>query len=67
MQAGQELKRSTRWEILEVLQRKGQATVLELSTALELAPTGIRQHLMLLQRDALVAWLTSILKCARWK
>lgn len=45
---------STRWGILEILKRKGQSSVDDLATALELTPMGIRQHLMILQRDGLV-------------
>lgn len=44
----------TRWGILEFLQRRGQGSVRELSEALGLTPTGIRQHLALLQRDTLI-------------
>ena len=46
---------STRWEILQFLQRKGKATIRDLSDELRLTSTGVRQHLTLLQRDDLVA------------
>ncbi|MCX6021396.1 MAG: winged helix-turn-helix transcriptional regulator, partial [Chloroflexi bacterium] len=46
---------STRWEILQLLQRRGKITVRELSTELRLTSTGVRQHLTLLQRDSLVS------------
>lgn len=46
---------STRWEILQVLQRKGKATIRDLSDQLGLTSTGVRQHLTLLQRDNLVS------------
>lgn len=45
---------STRWGILEILKRKGQSSVDDLATALQLTPMGIRQHLMILQRDGFV-------------
>ncbi|MBI4498376.1 MAG: winged helix-turn-helix transcriptional regulator [Chloroflexi bacterium] len=45
---------STRWEILQLLQKKGKSTIRDLSDAMGLTPTGIRQHLALLQRDGLV-------------
>lgn len=46
---------STRWEILQFLQRKGKATIRDLSDELGLTSTGVRQHLTLLQRDSLVS------------
>ena len=45
---------STRQQILEYLQRHGRGTVKELGTLLGLTSTGIRQHLTVLERDALV-------------
>jgi len=45
---------ATRWEILQTLQRQGPVTVRDLSERLGLTPTGVRQHLTLLQRDNLV-------------
>src|SRR3970040_2715713 len=45
---------STRQHILEYLQRQGRATVKELRSLLGLPPTGIRQHLTVLERDGLV-------------
>ncbi len=46
---------STRQQILEYLQRNGRGTVKELGQLLGLTSTGIRQHLTVLERDALVA------------
>src|SRR5712692_10352418 len=46
---------STRQQILEYLQRHGRGTVKELGQLLGLTPTGIRQHLTVLERDGLVA------------
>src|SRR4030043_110974 len=46
---------TTRQEILQHLQRNGQATVKELGQLLSLTSTGIRQHLTVLERDGLVA------------
>ena len=45
---------ATRWRILEILKRAGQATVKELCRAMEMTDTGVRQHLALLERDRLV-------------
>lgn len=45
---------STRWSILEILKRKSRATVEDLATSLGLTPTGVRQHVTLLERDGLV-------------
>jgi len=45
---------TTRQQILEHLQRHGRATVKELGQLLRLTPTGIRQHLTVLERDGLV-------------
>jgi predicted ArsR family transcriptional regulator len=45
---------TTRQQILEHLQRYGRATVKELKELLDLTPTGIRQHLTVLERDGLV-------------
>jgi predicted ArsR family transcriptional regulator len=45
---------STRRDILEYLQRNGRGTVKELGQLLGLTPTGIRQHLTVLERDGLV-------------
>ena len=44
----------TRQEILDYLRREGQATVKALGGLLGLTSTGIRQHLMVLERDGLV-------------
>jgi predicted ArsR family transcriptional regulator len=45
---------ATRQEILEYIRRHGEATVRELGDLLGLTPTGIRQHLTILERDNLV-------------
>jgi predicted ArsR family transcriptional regulator len=45
----------TRWEILQTLKRRSQATVDELAQHLGLAPMTVRQHLTILERDGLVA------------
>src|SRR3990172_11624065 len=45
---------ATRRQILEYLQRHGSGTVKELGELLGLTSTGIRQHLTVLERDALV-------------
>lgn len=44
----------TRQEILDLLRRHGQMTASELSEALGIGAVGVRQHLALLERDALV-------------
>ncbi len=46
---------ATRRQILDHLRMHGQSTVKELGVALGLTPTGIRQHLTVLERDGLVA------------
>lgn len=45
---------STRQQILDYLHRQGRATVKELGQLLALTPTGIRQHLTVLERDGLL-------------
>jgi DeoR family transcriptional regulator, suf operon transcriptional repressor len=45
----------TRQEILDYIHRHGDATVRDLATLLHLTPTGIRQHLAVLQREDLIA------------
>ncbi|MDE3097520.1 MAG: winged helix-turn-helix transcriptional regulator [Chloroflexota bacterium] len=45
---------ATRQEILDYLRRHGHASVRELGGQLRLTPTGIRQHLTVLERDGLV-------------
>jgi len=45
---------ATRWRILEILKREGQATVKELCEIMKMTDTGVRQHLALLERDGLV-------------
>jgi predicted ArsR family transcriptional regulator len=44
----------TRQEILDHLHRHGRATVKDLGQVLSLTPTGIRQHLTVLERDGLI-------------
>lgn len=46
---------ATRQDILDHIRRHGEATVRDLAPLLHLTPTGIRQHLALLQRDGLIA------------
>ncbi|MPZ50100.1 MAG: ArsR family transcriptional regulator [Dehalococcoidia bacterium] len=46
---------STRGKILEILRRRHEATVDELTQALELAPATVRRHLDILQRDGYVS------------
>ncbi len=46
---------ATRQEILDHIRRHGEATVRDLGDILGLTPTGIRQHLTVLERDGLVA------------
>lgn len=45
---------ATRQEILEYIRRHGEATVRELGELLGLTPTGIRQHMGILERDGQV-------------
>lgn len=45
---------STRQSILQLLRRHGEMTALDLSEALGVGAVGVRQHLALLERDALV-------------
>jgi len=45
---------ATRQEILDYLRRRGQATVRDLGAHLALTPTGIRQHLTVLERDGMI-------------
>lgn len=45
---------ATRQDILAYLRRNGHATVRDLGDLLGLTPTGIRQHLTVLERDGLV-------------
>ena len=45
---------ATRQEILDYLRRNGHGTVKALAEHLDLTPTGIRQHLTVLERDGLV-------------
>jgi len=48
------LQRS-RWQILEILKRKGRATLDELAKELGLVPVTVRAHLSVLQREDLVS------------
>lgn len=45
---------ATRQQILDFLRRHGEATVRELAGHLELTATGVRQHLTVLERGALI-------------
>ncbi|HXH21083.1 MAG TPA: ArsR family transcriptional regulator [Dehalococcoidia bacterium] len=45
---------NTRTKILDILRRRREATVEELTKALELAPATVRRHLDILQRDGYV-------------
>ncbi len=44
----------TRWEILQLLKRRGRATVDELARALNMTLMGVRLHLVVLDRDGYV-------------
>lgn len=46
---------ATRQDILDLLRKRHHATVREIGEQLPLTPTGIRQHLTVLERDGLVA------------
>lgn len=46
---------ATRWHILDILKRKGQATVEELSQELNLTTVTVRHHLDILRGEGLVA------------
>ena len=45
---------ATRQQILDYIRRQGQATVKNLDTFLNLTPTGVRQHLTVLEREGLI-------------
>lgn len=45
----------SRWQILEILKRKGKATLDELAKELGLVPVTVRAHLSVLQREDLVS------------
>ncbi|HEX9015080.1 MAG TPA: winged helix-turn-helix transcriptional regulator, partial [Chloroflexota bacterium] len=45
---------STRWEILQLLKRRGRATVQELAKALDMTLMGVRLHLVVVERDGYV-------------
>ena len=51
---GETTMQPTRWEILQLLKRRGRATVDELSKALNLTLMGVRLHLVVLDRDGYV-------------
>lgn len=44
----------TRWEILQLLKRRGKATVDELAKALNMTLMGVRLHLVVVERDGYV-------------
>src|SRR3990172_8819772 len=44
----------TRRQILDILKRRGKASLEELATAVELVPVTVRAHLSVLERDDLV-------------
>ena len=46
---------ATRQEILDFLRQHGEGSVRELGAHLSLTPTGVRQHLAILEREGLVA------------
>ncbi len=45
---------ATRQQILDFIRRQGRATVKDLDSFLHLTPTGVRQHLTVLERESLV-------------
>lgn len=45
---------STRWEILQLLKRRGRATVQDLAQALDMTLMGVRLHLVVVERDGFV-------------
>ncbi|GBC81976.1 hypothetical protein HRbin10_01094 [bacterium HR10] len=48
------IKDSTRRQILDLLKRRGRATVEEMAAALNITPMGVRRHLLALENAALV-------------
>lgn len=48
-------RQSTRWEILQILKRQGEATVDSLARELGVSLMAVRLHLVVLERDGLVA------------
>ncbi len=51
---GETTMQPTRWEILQLLKKRGRATVDELSKALDMTLMGVRLHLVVLDRDGYV-------------
>ena len=51
---GTTLMQPTRWEILQLLKRRGKATVEELARALNMTLMGVRLHLVVVERDGYV-------------
>jgi predicted ArsR family transcriptional regulator len=51
---GETPMQSTRWEILQLLKRRGRATVQELAKALNMTLMGVRLHLVVVERDGYV-------------
>ncbi len=51
---GETPMQSTRWEILQLLKRRGRATVQELAKALDMTLMGVRLHLVVVERDGYV-------------
>ena len=51
---GETPMQSTRWEILQILKRRGRATVQELAKALNMTLMGVRLHLVVVERDGYV-------------
>ena len=45
---------STRWEILQLLKRRGRATVQDLAKELDMTLMGVRLHLVVVERDGYV-------------
>ncbi len=51
---GETPMQSTRWEILQLLKRRGRATVQDLAKALNMTLMGVRLHLVVVERDGYV-------------
>lgn len=52
---GGEIMQATRQQILDFLRQQGEGSVRELGAHLDLTPTGVRQHLAILEREGYVA------------